>query len=1040
MRLKPAVIKVIAEIGENDTIIANSYYCIGSHYSMINEADSAICYISKEIRILQNLYGNEHVKVAWAHYTLGNICKKFHKYDLAEVHYREALNIKINLYGENDIRVDRNYFSLGSVYIFRNEYDLSLKYHTKALELRINEYGKKNGKVARSYAEIALVYDDNDKFTLALHFLKKALEIFLDLYGETDYNVAMCYTFLADAHADKDELDLALINYKKSLDIFKDLFGEQHRNIARCYNNIGTVYAQKNEPDLAFEYYQKALFLVRELYGEKNKYVARSYNNIGSVYAGNSDYETALEYHFKAKHLYEELYEQQHAYIAFTNNKIGSVYNARCNYDLALEYHKKALEVNISLLGTEHGHVATNYNNIGDVYQKKQEYTIALEYHIKALEIFYANFGKKHSRIASTFQSIGILNEKMGNYDLALNSYQQAISANTKDRDTPHDIYSVPDIGDYLSGMGLLNAIQSRAAIMASHYDQLTLNKDSCLNLALSHFQICDTLRGEIRVDIHTESDKITLGVKASQIYGQAINVCKQLAKSETIYADFGKRKYNDLAFGFCDKNKMMVLMESLAAVNAKKFAGISQSFLDLENKLSSDITSCKQILAENPDSLSMVLYQNKLFDANRSYDSLILVFEQSYPKYYELKYKKPSISVSQVQKAIDNNSAMLDYFMGDSSITIFTITKNHFVVSSTPIAQNFDTIIQDFCYYGLAYHSSPQRFANLYKRTAFDLYQKLIPDDLDENINKLVVIPDNALGILPFETLLSEKPDTQNWMDLPFLIRNFNISYAYSANLYCNAFLNDTLEETEPVNDWIAMAPVFDDNTTLGSTFETQQLIQDIYAGYTDTVYTHSIVTRDCQLRELPGTEHEVLTIFQEFEKKNLRARIKSRKHANEEFVKSGELKNYKFVHFATHGLLNTEKPELSGLFLSQDTLSHEDCVLYASEIYNLDLNAELIVLSACETGLGKFSKGEGHMGLSRAFLYAGANNLIISLWKVPDNSTSSLMIDFYTNLLDSYYQEDFSENLRQAKIKMINEGTYAHPYYWSSFIIMSE
>ena len=144
--------------------------------------------------------------------------------------------------------------------------------------------------------------------------------------------------------------------------------------------------------------------------------------------------------------------------------------------------------------------------------------------------------------------------------------------------------------------------------------------------------------------------------------------------------------------------------------------------------------------------------------------------------------------------------------------------------------------------------------------------------------------------------------------------------------------------------------------------------------------------------------------------------------------------------MHFATHDFVNSGRPELSGLLLAQDTTSGEHGVLYSGEIYNLKLNADLVVLSACETGLGKIQKGEGIIGLTRALLYAGAKNIIVSLWQVADESTSDLMVDFYKNSLVSKGQISYSEALRNAKLKMISEGKYAHPIFWSPFILIGK
>ena len=162
-------------------------------------------------------------------------------------------------------------------------------------------------------------------------------------------------------------------------------------------------------------------------------------------------------------------------------------------------------------------------------------------------------------------------------------------------------------------------------------------------------------------------------------------------------------------------------------------------------------------------------------------------------------------------------------------------------------------------------------------------------------------------------------------------------------------------------------------------------------------------------------------------FKNKKLSALAKTHKFANEAFLKSDTISKYRFIHIATHGFVNSFKPELSGILLAQDTSSNllglntpEDGILYSGEIYNLKLNADLVVLSACETGLGKMSEGEGVIGLTRALLYAGSKNIIVSLWQVSDESTNKLMVDFYNNILKEE-KKRFACHLSKAKLKLM-------------------
>ncbi len=204
-----------------------------------------------------------------------------------------------------------------------------------------------------------------------------------------------------------------------------------------------------------------------------------------------------------------------------------------------------------------------------------------------------------------------------------------------------------------------------------------------------------------------------------------------------------------------------------------------------------------------------------------------------------------------------------------------------------------------------------------------------------------------------------------------------------------------------------------------------------------------------------MPGSKTEIETIFDLYEQLGKKALIKTHSKANEGFVKSDELQNYRVIHFATHGFVNEENPKLSGILFAQDTTkidkesfeniagliaNQNEGILYQSEIYNLNFNADLVVLSACETGLGKITKGEGVIGLTRALLYAGSKNIVVSLWSVNDKSTSKLMIFFYENLLNDKKQDKYSKPLSEAKRKIIEDGKYSHPYFWSPFILIGE
>jgi len=442
------------------------------------------------------------------------------------------------------------------------------------------------------------------------------------------------------------------------------------------------------------------------------------------------------------------------------------------------------------------------------------------------------------------------------------------------------------------------------------------------------------------------------------------------------------------------------------------------------------------------------------------------VVFETKYPKYYDLKYNNSTVTVEEIQKKLDAKTSVISYLTADSNITIFGISKTKFVAKQVEKPQDFDKTIGNLHNF-LSYSSmqsaraiipfSIQKTKFNYPETAFGLYNLLFPKEIQEiaATENLIIIPDGKLSIVPFEVLhtenytteLTDENEVQYFAQMPYLIKKHNVSYSYSVGLLNNSL--NTKKTNVAQNDWIAFAPIFDNQKTAGTTLQTKKMLTST----TDSLQTRTLLANGSYVSPLPGTKVEIENIFGIFEKKRKKAVIKTYQQAEESFVKSGEMQNYRIIHFATHGFVNQENPKLSGILFAQDTSTvnkisgyiseneaQNEGILYQSELYNCKFNADLTVLSACETALGKITKGEGVVGLTQALLYAGSQNILVSLWQVSDASTKDLMISFYTHLLNSKNTQKYGVFLRKAKLEMLSKSNYTHPYYWSPFILIGQ
>ncbi|MCF6367193.1 MAG: CHAT domain-containing protein [Bacteroidales bacterium] len=1054
---------LLAQKNTIDTTQAKQYFEKADEYYKNKSYDTAIVYFEKASTLFEKQ--RQWKKYLQSETKRGDSYSWLWKLDKGAETINSAIKKTLLHTDEKDTVVANAYHILGISYYFLSKLDSALFYWKKAFVLRKDLLGEKHVDVASSCNNVGSIYDIKNEYDLSLQYYYKALKIRKEIFGEEHPLVAESYNNIGIVFYGKNEYDLAFKYYFKALQIRKKVLGEKHENIAVSYNNIGAVYKNKSEYDLALQYHIKAMQIFKDNFGEEHSFVAEAYNNIGIDYSDKRDYDSALKYMFKALELRKKLLGEDNLYVAMSYNGLGNVYEAKNEYDLALEYHFKGLKIKKERLGENHPDVAISYNNIGIVLEKKGEYDSALEYYQKSLTIKVKMLGEKHSLVAASYVNVGNIYMKKNKYDSALKYYQKGVTSSLRNFNDTTNVYSVPDIENYLNWEELSVALKSKAVIFADTSKHL-LNSGNIQGikrqkLALRHYQACDTLISQVRKNMKAKSDKIALGEQASEIYKGAVIVCLNLLN--IVGAD-SVSYYRDRAFYFSEKNKSSVLLESLAGAEALKFAGIPDTLLKLEHKLQVDIALYKKILAEGGDSIRISRFQNKLFKANRTYDSLIIVIENDYPEYFDLKYNRESVSIKQIQKLLNRRTAIISYFTGDNIITVMAVTHNKNIVLQVPKPENLDskiknlrTGISDISLIKEDIKNNTDKTVKLYDKLAFELYSLLFPEEIKEilsrKIKNIILIPDGQLATLPFEALHTKKyiTDWNGWEDftyfsnMPYLVKDYNISYSYSANLFYKTFdkhIKKNKVEIRNLSDWLAFAPVFDDENISGTAMRTRNLLEKII--HTDTIKTRTFTRDGMYISELPGSLEETETIFKLYESRNKEALLKTHLQANEEFVKSGELAKYKYLHFATHGMVDEDKPELSGLILAQDTTSNEDNILFSGEIYNIKLNADLIVLSACETGLGKISKGEGIIGLTRALLYAGSKNIIVSLWQVSDASTQELMVEFYKNMLKpsvfSKNQKYFAGDLQKAKLRLIEESKYAHPFFWSPFILIGK
>jgi CHAT domain-containing protein len=413
-----------------------------------------------------------------------------------------------------------------------------------------------------------------------------------------------------------------------------------------------------------------------------------------------------------------------------------------------------------------------------------------------------------------------------------------------------------------------------------------------------------------------------------------------------------------------------------------------------------------------------------KRSELQNSHTTLVLEIRKQNPEYAALQYPKP-LTISEAQSLLDEDTVLLEYYVRKSSALLFVVSKTDEQVFDLSKAKNLreqifrfrETLSQP----DQAYDTIHQTYFK-YAQLSQDLYNELVAPAQNLMKNKhLVLAPDGPLNYLPFESLLTKKPATGviNFANLPYLANDYEISYVSSISVLSSVLQRQKAKSKDAPKQLLAFADPklkTDPGTVTGA------------RGSSTTGSSAS------SLAPLQYARTEVAEIARLYPTKDVTVLIGS--DASETKLKQMDLQDYRALHFASHAMIDEQNPEFSALILSPDEKGTEDGYLTMREVFDLKFNADLVVLSACKTGLGKEFSGEGLAGISRAFLLAGTPSVVVSLWDVYDRSTSDLMAAFYKSLKNGNTNK--AAAMKQARMELIRSGKFSHPYYWSPFILI--
>ena len=805
---------------------------------------------------------------------------------------------------------------------------------------------------------------------------------------------------LAYAHGDLGDLQKALELFDQSLSLFQGQ-GDQ-RGVARALTAAGSIYSILGQKQAALDKHLKAMELLRTIGDHADEAVAL--NSIGKAYEDLNKLATALDNYKQALNLY--LQQGNLEFASVTKYYIGRVCNLMGDKETALKFFGESVsDSKLSGQPRVTAYALSAISGIQSQTGKKDEAWTQLQQAIR----LYREIGDRRGQANALNTLAGIYHNANQNpaallhYKRALNLYRAA--------------------GDKQGEAATLYSMAVVERAMGNLTGALTHVKESTTAIEALRLQIVSPeLRASYYASVRQHAELyIDLTMRAG-----AASIDKAQLES---------------AFEISEHAHARSLLEVLGEASAHIRQGVDPKLLEQEQILQQKLNAqalYKMRLLGQPEPHELEIVERDIRELTASYLEVETQIRQQSPRYANLVQPQP-LTLKRIQDELPDGTLLLEYTLGAERSYVWAITNNSLNAYTLPGRDEIESLVKSVCALLVARQTLNTSDANYiervtqadaeYWRQASRLSQILLRPVSDAIQGKtILVVPDGALYYLPFEALPAPgQNNNQGSFEATPLIVDHEVVTLASASIL--AAIRQTVRVGSNEEKLIAILadPVFsttDSRVKKLSSAPAQQSFQ-----LTDAI----------SLTRLPATEDEAESIMALVPSGT--GTMATGFDANRTMALSGQLGQYTIVHLATHGVVDVENPEMSGIVLSlvsRDGKSREGLV-QLHDVYNMNLaNTQLVVLSACETALGKEVRGEGLVGLSRGFMYAGASSVVASLWKVDDRATTELMTKFYKGLFEEGLTA--SAALRNAKLSMWRESRYHAPFYWAAFPLQGE
>ena len=1068
-------------LGEQHPVFVSSLNNLAFLYEAMGNYAQAEIFYKQVVEARRKISGTEHPDFATSLNNLAELYRILGKYPLAEPLYKQALEIDRKALGEENPEFATDLNNLAELYRAMGNYAQAEPLYLQALEIRRKKLGQEHRLFANSLNNLALLYKTMGKYTQAEPLYKQALEIDKKVLGEDhpDFgidlnNLAGLYQAMGN-YAKAEPLYLQALEiarkslgtehpdfamrlnnlaalyrvmgkyaqaeplYKQALEIRKRTLGEEHPDFAVSLNNLAELYDAMGNYARAEPLYKQALEIDRKALGEDHTGFAGDLNNLAGLYATMGNYTQAEPLYKQALEINRKIFGEEHPAFANSLNNLALLYDAMGNYVQAETLYKQALEIRKKTLGEDHPDFAVSLNNLAELYRVMGKYTQAEPLYKQSLEIRRKTLGEDHPGFATALSNLALLYGTMGNYLQAEPLYKQALEIKRKALGVEH-----PGFADGLSNLASVymntGAFAKAAALL-----------DSCNHILLSNISRNYAFLSEDEKEKYNKTILYHLDAYNGFVY-----------KHHTAVPSSITHCFNNML-----ATSSLLLKSNIAiqhVVSASSDTALKRKYdawIELRKTIARSYNlSVEERARQGVNTRDM---EEQAHEIEKDLVKIAAVFTSTNSRH---------IAHATVRSALNDSEAVIEfsgfqYYNGrtwtDSVLYCAYITrKDDAAPVYVPLFEEKELmpLLADMVHSdrGLAIDISGTdiAIADSTHVTLYSLFWKKLEPHL-KGITTIYLAPSGLLHKVSFERIKDEGGN--------YLLNKYNLHHILGSSeiIY--------LKESKKAPKINSIALLGGARFDLDMGILQQQAPKTPKTEGNEALSMHSMQRNSTAFSPWPylkGTLDEVMTISKTLSASKWKTTLDTGTSATEEQLIAHTGNNTpEVLHIATHGFYLPPPKDItktktrddniykiatnpllrSGIILSganykwvenKDIPNTENGIVTALDISNLDFsNASLVVLSACETGLGDIQSGEGVYGLQRAFRLAGVENIIISLWQVPDKETAEMMELFYSTLAKgkvSYY-EAFNIAQKTMQKQYPNE-----PLKWAAFELVGQ